>query len=143
MKFPIMVLTYGAFGADQKKLYIYESEGVPLFPAFHDPVVAAQFQAAHQKIIAEHGDERRLTLQVCKEPKYMRDMMVVMMSIAPDVTTIIFDPSPPEGLSQKAMKAGVKPQDRQRSFEDVIQELEDSLSTKSPSNAEKSSEHSK
>lgn len=129
MKFPLILISYGAFGADQMKLYLYESEGVPLFPVFSDPVIAAQFQAAHQKVIAEHGDQRRLTTQVCSKPEHARDMFMTIVSIMPDVTTIIFDPAPPEGLTEEALKAGVVPKNEQRAIDEVIQELEDSLSS--------------
>jgi|3_EtaG_2_1085321.scaffolds.fasta_scaffold00388_2 hypothetical protein len=129
MKFPLIVISYGAFGADQKKLFLYENEGIPLFPVFSDPVIASQFCNGMQKVIKEHGDQRQLSTQVCSKKEHARDMLMVIMSIAPDVTTIIFDPSPPQGLNQSAVEAGVKPRDEMLQIANVIQDLEDSLSS--------------
>jgi hypothetical protein len=126
MKFPLIVISYGAFGADQKKLFCYEKDGVPLFPVFNDPVVASQFCVGMQEIIKEHGDKRQLSTQVCNKPEHV---LMVIMAVMPDLTTMVFDPSPPQGLNENAVKAGIEAKNEARPIEDVIQELDDSLSS--------------
>jgi hypothetical protein len=124
MQFPILVISYGSFGADQKKLFFYEKDGVPVFPIFNDPVVAAQFCTGMQETIKQHGDERRLQIRVCQQPEHARDLLIVINSIVPELTTIIFDPSPPQGISKEMEEADAIPKDDEKGIDDVIQELE-------------------
>jgi len=127
MKFPIIIISYGAFGFDQKKLFIVEEDGVMFLPVFNDPIVAAQFQSSMQKRLSGVGDDRRLMTQLCEKPNFAKDMLTVIASVAPELTSVIFDPSPPEGLNEDAKKAGVQALNKIVPIEDVIQELDELL----------------
>lgn len=124
MKFPLLVITYGAFGADQKKIFFIEDKGVSQMPVFSDPVVAARFCNGWQEAIKEFGDDRTLVTQVCNKPEHAKDMFMVISTMVPELTTIIFDPSPPQGITEEMFKAKSIPRNDIRQIDDVIEELE-------------------
>lgn len=92
MQFPIIVLSYGEF-TKTKKLFIYEKNGVLIFPIFNDIQLSLNFKNHMNNMLLELGDGRSLELQVCNEAATAIDIFKIISTIIPDLTTITIDPT--------------------------------------------------
>lgn len=86
------MLSYGEFSTN-KKLFLYENDGVPILPIFYDPELTVKFSRAMRQVLRNVGDNRHLNPQVCAKPKAARDMFQFISAISPELHTIAIDPS--------------------------------------------------
>lgn len=123
MKMPIIVLSYGMFGGDNKRLFSYNnSNGSHIMPIFTDPTIAAVFASSMRTAT---NITERLVPQVCVKRKDAVDMFTTISLLAPDLKTIVIDPTPiTENGRQKLTEAGVFAQDRDVDIGSLIEELQ-------------------
>ena len=123
MKMPIIVLSYGMFSGDNKRLFSYNNSNQShIMPIFTDPVIAAVFASS---MMAATEIKERLVPQVCANHKDAADMFTTISLLAPDLRTIVIDPTPiTEDGRQKLTQIGVFAQDRDIDIGALIEDLQ-------------------
>jgi len=123
MKMPIIVLSYGIFSGENKRLFSYDnSNNSHIMPIFTDPTIAAVF-ASSMRTAASITE--RLIPQVCIKYKNAINMFTTISLLAPDLKTIVIDPTPiTENGRQKLTEAGIFAQDKDIDIGLLIEELQ-------------------
>lgn len=95
---PFIVLSYGSFDQNNKKLFSYESEGVHILPVFTSPSTAEIFINSVNRTLHEYGDDRCLMPQVCNKLEHAYSILVTIATLTADLSTVCVDPAPPGAL---------------------------------------------